>query len=65
MLSRPFNLSAGEAHVSASVGVAIYPENGQSLAELVASADAALYAAKEGGRNTYRMLAAGSAFSAK
>lgn len=61
MLSRPFNLSAGEAHVSASVGVAIYPENGQSLAELVASADAALYAAKEGGRNTYRMLAAGNA----
>ena len=55
MLARVFNLSEGEARVSASVGIAIFPRHGQGLAELMASADAALYAAKQGGRNTYRM----------
>ena len=55
MLSRVFSLTAGEARISASVGVAFYPKNGQTLGELAASADAALYAAKQGGRNTYRM----------
>ena len=57
MLAKVFYLTEGEAWVSASVGIAIFPRHGQDLAELMASADAALYAAKQGGRNTYRMPA--------
>src|SRR5687767_10608798 len=37
--------------VTASLGVAIYPDHGADADELVRAADAALYAAKEGGRN--------------
>ena len=37
--------------VSASLGIAAFPEHGQSSEELLASADRALYAAKAGGRD--------------
>ena len=40
-----------ESHVSASAGVAIYPEHGSTLASLIAAADRAMYQAKEAGRN--------------
>lgn len=53
-LARPFELSCGTARVSVSVGVAIYPEHGNDLDSIRASADAALYAVKQGGRNGYR-----------
>ncbi|HEX8002061.1 MAG TPA: diguanylate cyclase [Mycobacteriales bacterium] len=47
--------AAGEEpiRVTVSVGVAVYPEHGRSGATLVRSADAALYAAKESGRDGY------------
>ncbi|HVF03808.1 MAG TPA: diguanylate cyclase [Frankiaceae bacterium] len=39
--------------VTVSVGVAVYPEHGRSAATLIRSADAALYAAKDAGRDGY------------
>lgn len=38
-----------------SVGVAVFPEHGQNESDLVAAADAALYRAKEEGRNCVRV----------
>ncbi len=55
-LARPFKLDAGDARVSASVGVAIYPEHGEDMEHLKRHADMALYAVKEGGRNAYRVF---------
>ncbi len=49
-LSKPY---AGIAtRVSASIGIAVYPEAGSDLGELLENADRALYAAKRSGRNT-------------
>ena len=56
-LSRPFALSGGEAHVSASIGVSMYPDDGEHIDALVASADAALYAAKANGKGLYHFPA--------
>jgi diguanylate cyclase (GGDEF)-like protein len=56
-LSRPFALPGGEARVTASIGVAIYPDHGDNIEELVASADAALYAAKANGKGAYHFPA--------
>ena len=40
-------------HVAASIGIAIYPEDGRTTHELMINADAAMYHAKEQGRNGY------------
>lgn len=52
-LSKPIGTGAGVVHMTASVGVAVYPEDGESAEELLNSADAAMYQAKEHGKNTY------------
>ncbi|MBQ0943496.1 diguanylate cyclase [Ideonella sp. 4Y16] len=42
-------------HSSPSIGAALYPRHGRTQDELTAAADAALYEAKAGGRNTWRL----------
>jgi two-component system cell cycle response regulator len=49
--SEPFLVDGTSISVTISVGVAAYPDHGKTVHELVASADAALYRAKTGGRN--------------
>ena len=54
-LSEEYRLSEGEViHVGSSVGIAIYPDNGDGAATLLQHADAALYKAKSEGRSGYR-----------
>jgi diguanylate cyclase (GGDEF)-like protein/PAS domain S-box-containing protein len=57
-LSRPFELDAGAAYISASVGVAIYPADAGTMTELLEHADQAMYAAKTAGRNRYAFYTA-------
>ena len=52
-LAQPFAVGAGMVYVSASIGVARYPEAGASAEELLRHADQAMYAAKNAGRNRY------------
>jgi diguanylate cyclase (GGDEF)-like protein len=59
LLSRPFTLAGREYQVSASIGIACYPQDGQDVSLLMRSADTAMYQAKEMGRNRYRFYAAG------
>ncbi len=42
-----------DVHISGSIGISVYPENGQTLDELYAQADSALYQAKRKGKNQY------------
>jgi diguanylate cyclase (GGDEF)-like protein/PAS domain S-box-containing protein len=53
-LADPFLLAEHELVVTPSLGVALYPEDGEDYDTLIRNADAAMYHAKEGGRNTYR-----------
>ena len=55
-MSEPFRLAAGDCTISASVGVAIYPQHGADLETIRNGADAALYAVKEAGRNGYQLF---------
>ena len=43
-----------QVYITASMGVAVYPSHGKSADELIKNADAAMYKAKDDGRNTYR-----------
>ncbi|MFO1318998.1 MAG: EAL domain-containing protein [Burkholderiales bacterium] len=50
-LSEPYFTHQRELHISASVGIATYPKDGQDGETLLANADAAMYRAKQSGRN--------------
>ena len=52
-LAKPYNLENQEVIVSVSVGIAIFPDDGRDVDTLLRNADAAMYLAKEKGRNTY------------
>ena len=53
----PFRFGDHEVVVSASVGISLYPRDGRDAQTLLSRADAAMYAAKQGGKNAYRLFA--------
>jgi diguanylate cyclase (GGDEF)-like protein/PAS domain S-box-containing protein len=57
VLGRPFTVEGHTLTVGASVGIALYPDDGRDFAELLKHADAAMYHAKDGGRGTFRFYA--------
>ena len=50
-LHKPFDLDGHEVHISASIGIAIYPGDGESIDELLRHADIAMYQVKALGKN--------------
>lgn len=55
-LSRPFVLGTTKIDSSLSIGIALYPNDGQELDTLLRMADVSMYHAKNSGRNTYRFF---------
>jgi diguanylate cyclase (GGDEF)-like protein len=43
-----------QSHVGGSIGISLFPDNAADPAQLVKQADAAMYLAKQSGKNTYR-----------
>jgi diguanylate cyclase (GGDEF)-like protein/PAS domain S-box-containing protein len=57
-LTEPFNLGGEVVYVSASIGISVYPENGNEVDILLKNADQAMYFAKQNGRNRYHYYTA-------
>ncbi len=55
-LALPHHIDGHDLHVSVSIGISIYPDDGQDAEGLVKSADTAMYYAKENGRNNYKFF---------
>lgn len=55
--TEPFLVDGHRHQVSASVGIAMFPQDGDSLEELLRAADTAMYHAKENGRNRFSFFA--------
>ena len=53
-VDRPFNIDGHQLFVSCSIGVSFYPKDGLDVDTLLRDADAAMYRAKEAGRNTFQ-----------
>ncbi|MDO8990604.1 MAG: PAS domain S-box protein [Sideroxyarcus sp.] len=55
LLTQPFVLSgAQEVFLGASIGISVFPDDGDTADQLIQHADAAMHQAKKQGRNTYR-----------
>jgi diguanylate cyclase (GGDEF)-like protein/PAS domain S-box-containing protein len=55
-LTEPFILNDREIYISASIGIAIYPDDALSVADLIKHADQTMYAAKNDGRSCFRFF---------
>ena len=52
-LGKPFYIDGFELHISASIGIAVFPTDGKNAEEIIRNADVALYRSKEAGRDRY------------
>ncbi|MFO8089650.1 MAG: EAL domain-containing protein [Desulfatiglandaceae bacterium] len=53
-LLQPYELVGREIFVTASIGIAIFPDNGKDVEDLIKNAEAALYHAKKSGKNNFQ-----------
>jgi diguanylate cyclase (GGDEF)-like protein/PAS domain S-box-containing protein len=52
----PLQIEGTELFITTSIGIALFPSDGDSAEELLANADHAMYRAKDAGRNSYQMF---------
>ena len=53
---QPFIVEGRELHISASIGISVFPDDGRDAETLIRNADAAMYHAKETGRANYQFF---------
>lgn len=56
-LIQPYLMGERTLYLGASIGISLYPRDGEDVESLLRNADAAMYRAKESGRNTYQFYA--------
>jgi diguanylate cyclase (GGDEF)-like protein/PAS domain S-box-containing protein len=57
LFSKSFSLEGHEIFVSFSIGIAVFPHNGDNAMSLLKNADTAMYGAKKNGRNNFQFYA--------
>jgi diguanylate cyclase (GGDEF)-like protein len=57
-ISKPLMFASHDLTVTCSIGISVFPKDGENVPELLKNADAALYRAKEQGKNTFRFFTA-------
>ncbi|MBE2258278.1 MAG: EAL domain-containing protein [Rhodobacteraceae bacterium] len=58
VIAEPYRVEQHDLHVTASIGIAMFPDDGPDLETLSRNADAAMYRAKQEGRHAYRFFTA-------
>ncbi len=58
LIAEPLEYDGHQLALGGSIGISIYPADGETVADLLKNADAAMYKAKEDGRNNYRFFEA-------
>ena len=58
LAAQPYHDGHHQMHVTASIGIAIYPQDAEDAAHLIKQADAAMYVAKQAGKNLFRFASA-------
>lgn len=56
-IARPINLQGQQFHLTASIGISVFPADGKDIHTLIKNADVAMYRVKETGRNGYQFYA--------
>jgi len=56
VLAPPHRIDRHDLHISVSIGISIYPDDGQDAGTLLKSADIAMFHAKESGRDNYKFF---------
>jgi diguanylate cyclase (GGDEF)-like protein/PAS domain S-box-containing protein len=57
-VAEPYPIAGHQLHVSLSVGISVFPDDGQDADEVMKNADTAMYHAKANGRNNYQFFTA-------
>ncbi|WP_232697978.1 bifunctional diguanylate cyclase/phosphodiesterase [Brevibacillus daliensis] len=52
-ITLPYHIQENELHITASIGISLYPQHGKDQSTLLKSADTAMYNAKNAGKNQY------------
>ena len=56
VIAAPYLINGNEIDVTTSIGISVFPEDGRDVNSLIKHADAAMYHAKENGRNNYQFF---------
>ena len=55
-ITAPYTIAGNDLNIGTTIGISIFPEDGEEVETLIRCADAAMYHAKENGRNTYQFF---------
>lgn len=62
-IKNPVDLEGQEVYIGASLGISVFPDDGNNMVDIVKNADLAMYASKEAGGNTFKFYSNISKFS--